>query len=112
MNEYNGKSSDAIKADIERTRSEMTEKIDTIQERLSPDNLKVQAQSMVQDIMQESADAISEFVKSSSQQAGRSLVETIKHNPLPSAVIGLGLGWLLMNTVNSGRDEEDRYRNN
>lgn len=112
MNETNGRSSEAIKADIERTRNEMTEKIDTIQERLSPDNLKQQAQVMVQDIMQESADAISDFVKSNAQQAGRSLVEAIKHNPLPSAVIGLGLGWLLMNTVNSGRSEDDRYRNN
>lgn len=110
MNEYNGKSSDAIKADIERTRNEMTEKIDTIQERLSPDNLKMQAQGMVQDIMQESADAISEFVRTNTQQAGRTLVETIKHNPLPSAVIGLGLGWLLMNTVNTQRSDDDRSR--
>jgi hypothetical protein len=111
VNEHNGKSSDQIKADIERTRSEMTEKIDTIQERLSPDNLKLQAQSMVQDILQESTDAITDFIKSSTQQAGRGLIETIKQNPLPSAVVGLGIGWLLMNTVNNQRsDTDDRYR--
>jgi ElaB/YqjD/DUF883 family membrane-anchored ribosome-binding protein len=113
VNEHNGKSSDQIKADIERTRNEMTEKIDTIQDRLSPDNLKLQAQSMVQDILQESSDAITDFIKSSSRQAGQGLVETIKQNPLPSAVVGLGLGWLLMNTVNnqrSGSDSDDRRR--
>ncbi len=113
MNEYSttsgngGKSSDQIKADIERTRSEMTEKIDTIQDRLSPDNLKMQAQTMVQDIMQESADAITDFLKTSAQQAGQTLVETVKKNPLPSAVLGLGLGWLLMNTMNNQRGESD-----
>ncbi len=106
------KSSEEIRADIERTRNNMTEKIDTIQDRLSPDNLKVQAQSMVQDIVQESTDAIMEFVRSGSRQAGSTLVETIKQNPLPSAVVGLGLGWLLMNMMNSqGSSDRDRdYR--
>lgn len=110
MNEYNGKSSEEIRADIERTRSDMSEKIDTIQERLSPDNLKLQAQGMVQDIIEESTDAIVNFMTSSAQQAGRTLVDTIKHNPLPSAVVGLGLGWLLMNTFKGQRSEgDDRY---
>jgi hypothetical protein len=105
-----GKSSEEIRAEIDRKRSEMTEKIDTIQDRLSPDNLKQQAQTMVQDIMQESTDAIIEFARTGSKQAGRTLVETIKANPLPSAVIGVGLGWLAMNMMKSqGGSDSDRY---
>ena len=89
----------------------MTEKIDTIQDRLSPDNLKLQAQSMVQDIIQESTDAIIDFARTGSKQAGRTLIETIKANPLPSAVIGVGLGWLAMNMMKSQGDQgqSDRY---
>ncbi len=126
MNEYNGttyedtayegsstegKSSEEIRAEIERKRSQMTEKIDTIQDRLSPDNLKLQAQTMVQDIIQESTDAIIDFARTGSKQAGRSLVDTIKANPLPSAVIGVGLGWLAMNMMKSQDDQgrSDRY---
>ena len=96
-----GKSSEEIRAEIERKRSQMTEKIDTIQDRLSPDHLKQQAQTMVQDIIQESTDAIIEFARTGSKQAGRTLLETIKANPLPSAVIGVGLGWLAMNMMKS-----------
>ncbi len=126
MNEYNGttyedttydtastegKSSEEIRAEIERKRSQMTEKIDTIQDRLSPDNLKLQAQSMVQDIIQESTDAIIDFARTGSKQAGRTLIDTIKANPLPSAVIGVGLGWLAMNMMKSQGDQgqSDRY---
>ncbi len=120
MNEYNGttyedttyensategKSSEEIRAEIERKRSQMTEKIDTIQDRLSPDNLKLQAQTMVQDIIQESTDAILDFARTGSKQAGRTLVDTIKANPLPSAVIGVGLGWLAMNMMKSQGDQ-------
>jgi hypothetical protein len=105
-----GKSSEEIRAEIERKRSQMTEKIDTIQDRLSPDHLKQQAQTMVQDIIQESTDAIIEFARSGSKQAGRSLLDTIKANPLPSAVIGVGLGWLAMNMMKSQGGDQYRYR--
>jgi len=105
-----GKSSEEIRAEIDRKRSEMTEKIDSIQDRLSPDNLKQQAQTMVQDIIQESTDAIIEFARTGSKQAGRSLLEVMKANPLPSAVIGVGLGWLAMNMMKSqSGSDSDRY---
>ena len=121
MNEYNstayedtsyagawteGKSSEEIRAEIDRTRSQMTEKIDTIQDRLSPDYLKQQAQTMVQEIVQESTDAIVEFARTGSKQAGRTLFDTIKANPLPSAVIGVGLGWLAMNMMKGQGDSD------
>jgi hypothetical protein len=105
-----GKSSEELRAEIERTRSQMGSKIDTIQDRLSPDTLKQQAQTMVQDIIQESTDAIIEFARTGSKQAGRSMLDTIKANPLPSAVIGVGLGWLAMNMMKSqGSSDSDRY---
>jgi hypothetical protein len=105
-----GKSSEEIRAEIERTRSQMGDKIDTIQDRLSPDHLKQQAQTMVQDIVQDSTDAIVEFARTGSKQAGRTLLDTIKANPLPSAVIGVGIGWLAMNMMKSqGESDKDRY---
>lgn len=112
MNENNGKSSDAIKADIERTRNEMSERIDTLQERLNPDTLKAQAQDMIQEFVQESADALLNYVSSSAQQAGRSTMEMIKRNPLPAAVVGAGIGWLLLNMFKSQRSDSGNYGGN
>ena len=40
-----GKTSEQIKAEIDQTRAGMSNKIDTIQDRLNPDNLKQQAQN-------------------------------------------------------------------
>jgi ElaB/YqjD/DUF883 family membrane-anchored ribosome-binding protein len=68
------------RADIERTRADMSETVDTLQERLSPQNLKEQAKVQV---------------KETARETGSSFVERIKQNPVPAAMVGIGLGWLL-----------------
>ena len=74
------------RTEIERTRAGMSETVDAIQERLSPQNLKEQAKVQA---------------KETARGAGSGLVERIKQNPVPAAMVGIGLGWLLM----SGREE-------
>ncbi|PLS87346.1 MAG: hypothetical protein CYG60_02375 [Actinobacteria bacterium] len=73
------------RTEIERTRAEMSETVDAIQERLSPQNLKEQAKVQA---------------KETARGAGSGFVERIKQNPVPAAMVGIGLGWLLM----SGRE--------
>lgn len=68
------------RADIERTRTDMSETVDTLQERLSPQNLKEQAKVQA---------------KETARETGSSFVERIKQNPVPAAMVGIGLGWLL-----------------
>lgn len=72
------------RAEIERTRADMSETVDAIQGRLSPDNLKEQAK-----------DRVKEATVGRAQEAGSGIVETIKENPWPVALTGVGLGWLL-----------------
>lgn len=103
MNDDNGKTSDEIKAEIERTRSRMSEKIDTLQERLSPDHLKHQAQTVVHEAVQESTDALLHYLSANAQEMGATVVETVKRNPVPAALIGFGLGWMIFNSINGGR---------
>jgi hypothetical protein len=94
--------------DIERTRAEMSETIEAIQERLSPTNLKEQVMEQVREQVQEAKDAVREAtigkVENIMQSAGdkvyearRTVVDTIKDNPIPAALAGIGLGWLAMN---------------
>jgi len=77
---------EASRVEIERTRADMSETVDAIQERLSPQNLKEQAK-----------DRVKEATVGKAQEAGSGLVDTIRQNPLPAALTGIGLGWLLVN---------------
>ena len=88
----------ATRAEIERTRADMSETVDAIQERLSPENLKEQAK-----------DTIKEATVGRAQEAGSGIVETIRANPLPAALTGIGLGWLLVSARRSGGSGQTRY---
>jgi ElaB/YqjD/DUF883 family membrane-anchored ribosome-binding protein len=107
MSTYNP-TSEEIKADIERTRNNVSEKIDTIQERLSPENLKHQAQETMQGFVNESTDRVVGYFNEQVQQLPTMLVNSLKHNPIPAALIGVGIGWLLLESTNAKR-HEDRY---
>jgi ElaB/YqjD/DUF883 family membrane-anchored ribosome-binding protein len=74
------------RAEIERTRADMSETVDAIQDRLSPESLKEQAK-----------DRVKEATVGKAQEAGSGIVGTIRANPLPAALTGIGLGWLLVN---------------
>jgi ElaB/YqjD/DUF883 family membrane-anchored ribosome-binding protein len=79
------------RTEIERTRADMSETVDALQERLSPQNLKEQAKVQA---------------KETARETGSSFVDRIKQNPVPAAMVGIGLGWLFM----SGREEGSGQR--
>lgn len=103
--------SEMIRQEIESTREDMSETIDAIQEQLHPENLKVQAQEAVRSSIQDGADAITEYVRTNQFEIGESLMDAIKRNPVPAALVGLGLGWLLVDSLSdnssSGRWQTD-----
>lgn len=101
MSSEHGESSNEIRADIEQTRSRMSQRVDEIQEQLSPENLKQQARSTVRELVDEGTAAISGYFQGNSGEMGRNLATTIKRNPLPAALIGLGIGWLLVEGMSS-----------
>lgn len=101
MSEIHGQTPEEIRADIERKRGEMSRKVDAIQDRFAPDNLKAEARSLAQDVVSESTETIKEFVRTNSAEMGRSLVDSFKRNPVPSALILAGLGWMIFNSTQS-----------
>jgi ElaB/YqjD/DUF883 family membrane-anchored ribosome-binding protein/F0F1-type ATP synthase assembly protein I len=74
------------RVEIERTRADMSGTVDALQERLSPQNLKEQAKMQARE---------------TARETGSSFVDRIRQNPVPAAMVGIGLGWLFM----SGREE-------
>jgi uncharacterized protein YjbJ (UPF0337 family) len=100
------------RAQIEETRSQMSSTIDAIQEKLSPANIAQQAKDTVkeatvgkaQEMVSNAGNAATDMVSNAGTTAkgfGSNLVETIRGNPVPAAIAGLGLGWLFM----SGRKQ-------
>lgn len=110
-----------IRADIEQTRAEMSRTIDEIQERLDPQHLREQAVGQIKDQFQEAKATVREatigkvedMVQSAGytvSRAGNSVIDTIKENPLPVALIGLGFGLLFANSGSSGSRKQVRGR--
>src|SRR5690606_29272661 len=88
------------------TRAEMSETINAIQEKVNPETVKAQ----IKENVQHEADAIKAQVREATigraekvahnasetaRDAGDSLMETIRDNPVPAAMVGIGLGWLV-----------------
>ncbi len=84
--------------EIEQTRADMSETIDAIQERLSPQNLKEEARDRVREVASEATDRARDAAMEKAQGAKTTVMQTIKQNPVPVALTGIGLGWLAMSS--------------
>jgi len=80
------RSPEQIETDIERTRSQMAETLDTIQKRFSPGQLLDQTLSYLDE------KRINENLRRFGTNAGA----VVKENPIPVAMLGVGLAWLAL----------------
>ena len=112
----------ALKENIRRTRAEMSATIDELQERLSPSHLKEQVKEQVMEQYRQARDSVREAtigkvedmverVSDTMYEARRSMVDTVTANPIPSAMVAIGLAWLWMNRGDSPRSNFRYGRN-
>lgn len=85
-----GRSSEQIRSEINRTRSNMDETFAALDAKLTPSQIGLEVWNLF---------------KGGSSAGASKLWRIAKEHPMPAAVIGLGLGWLL---VESSKEEEDR----
>jgi len=103
-----------LRADIEDTRADMSQTLNEIQERLSPENLMDQAKEAVREAtigkvekaMGRFGETLSEVTEPALEMAGRAgnaikeagttVGNQMWKNPIPLALIGLGVGMLVM----------------
>ncbi len=103
-------SSQEIRADIDQTRAAVGNKIDQLQARLDPNRLKEQAAETVQEMLSDTANSMTEYVRSHKDEMITSVTDAARRNPLPAALVGLGLGWLILESMaGKGRDDERGY---
>jgi hypothetical protein len=117
-----------IKADIEDTRAELGQTLNEIQERLSPEHVMDQVKDTVREatigkvekVMERVNDTISNVTEPAMEVMGRAgeklketgsvVTNTVRQNPIPLALIGLGLGMFIVNRVRSADDRTMRSR--
>ena len=83
-----------IRADIEDTRTQMGDTLDEIGERLRPSHIKQQIAQGVHDATVGRVEDAARNAADSVTGAGRRLVNVVRDNPIPAAMVGIGLGWL------------------
>jgi gas vesicle protein len=89
-----------IAADIRITQERLGDTVEEIGERFNPTRLKAELKSDIRDatigkvenMAQQTADMVSD--------AQRSLMQSIRENPVPVAMVGIGLGWMILNASN------------
>ena len=109
-----------LRADIEDTRADMSQTLNEIQERLSPENLMDQAKEAVREAtigkveramgqVGETLSAVTQPAREVAGRAGNAIKEVgttvgdqIWKNPIPVALIGLGVGMLVVRNFSTG----------
>jgi len=102
-------SSNEIRADIDQTRASVGDKIDQLQARLDPNRLKQQAQETVQEMLTDTANSMTDYVRTHKDEMVNSLADAARRNPLPTALIGLGVGWLILESMGGNKGDNRRY---
>lgn len=80
----------ALRADIDQTRRRISHDLDELGEKLNPQNVKTQIKDGVRE-------ATIGRVEDMARQAGDGLMATVRNNPIPAAMAGVGLAWLYFN---------------
>lgn len=113
---------EGVRTQIQQTRSELGQTIDAIQQKLSPGNLADEAKSAVHDAtvgsvgnaVGSATNAVQQAasdVESTAAGLGNTVVETIKQNPIPAALAGIGLGWLIVSVRQHASQQGTRQPN-
>ncbi len=120
---------DRIKADIEDTRAEMGQTLNEIQERLSPEHLMDQVKETVREatigkverVMETVNEKISNVAEPAMEalgaageklkETGSSISATVRRNPIPFALVGLGVGMLIVSRIRNADGPTTRMRN-
>jgi hypothetical protein len=83
-----------IRAEIEETRTQMSDTLDEIGERIRPSHIKEQIGQGIRDATVGRVENAARDAFDRVGGAGQRVMETVRENPIPLAMIGVGLGWL------------------
>jgi hypothetical protein len=101
--------------EIEQTREAMHDTVEEIGDRLAPSAIVQNAKDTVRDAtvgkvedMADSATQMFSEAGSTAQEAGYGIVETVRRNPIPAALAGIGIAWLATHRASPRTTSWDR----
>ncbi len=96
-----------IEAEIGETRSKISENLSALGEKLTPENVKEnikeeakQVVSNVKEAASEKVQQVKDEVRERARYAGDTALDFARHNAAPLALVGIGLGWLMVSRRN------------
>lgn len=110
-----------IRQRIQSTRAHMSETIEQIGGHLDPAHLKQEFKAGMREQVEETKSAARAKVRNMTHQmedtmhhTRRTLMDTVRENPMPAAMVGVGLGWLMAEgrkhySDGNGRHMPERY---
>lgn len=93
--------SETIRQEIIETRERISHDLDELGERLNPHNVK---ENIKDGIREATIGRVEDMARQAGQKlndAGSGLVQTIKDNPVPAVIAGVGIAWLFLGKSNS-----------
>jgi|SwirhisoilCB3_FD_contig_101_630493_length_2162_multi_10_in_0_out_0_3 ElaB/YqjD/DUF883 family membrane-anchored ribosome-binding protein len=93
-----------LRAEIRETRERMGDNLEQLGERLNPGNIKDRVKQDIRDatigkvenMAHSAADQLDE-ARQTIGEAQRTVVDVVRENPIPAAMVGIGLGWIAYN---------------
>ena len=100
----------AIRAEIDETRSRMSDTLDELGERLNPNVVKERVKDTIREATIGRVEHMARNAADKVNDTGRGMADTIRDNPIPAAMVGVGLAWLLLNGRRSDSGHVAKYR--
>lgn len=98
----------ALRAEIRDTRERMGDTIEAIGEKLNPSHLKQQVKHDIREATIGRVETMAHTAADRVNDTRRTITDTIRENPIPATMVGIGLGWLFWNgrRETNGHDRE------
>jgi ElaB/YqjD/DUF883 family membrane-anchored ribosome-binding protein len=94
----------AMRAEIRDTRDRVGDTLEQIGERLNPQHIKEQVKANVRDATIGRVEHMARHAADRVSETRSTIMDTIRENPIPAAMAGIGLGWLFLNRRKGSSD--------
>lgn len=88
---------EALRAEIETTRMRMSDTLDEIGNRLNPQTIKENVKDSIREATIGRVGHMARNASESVQRGTSGIANAVRENPIPAAMIALGLGWMFFN---------------
>src|SRR5215216_5740841 len=92
-----------LRSEIRETRDRMSGTLDQLGTRLNPHRIKQQVKENIREATVGRVENMARHASERVTETREGILDTIRDNPVPAAMIGIGLGWMIFN----GRRREE-----